>query len=65
MLVLHPTRGGGLFGLVWRIMILGKRRITKKLDYVNLIINYFNNRRGEGGGVSRGNIWVCISEEYN
>ena len=32
----HP-KGGGLFGLVWRIMLLGKRRSKKKFDYVALI----------------------------
>ena len=47
MAVPHP-RGGGLFGLVWSIILLGERRSTEKLDYVDLIINYFKKRRGGG-----------------
>ena len=42
--VTHPEKGGG-FGLVWRIILLGKNRSTKQLYYVALIINCFKKRR--------------------
>ena len=47
MAVPHP-KGGELFGLVWRIMSLDKRRSKNKLDYMVLIINHFKNRRVGG-----------------
>ena len=47
MSVLHP-KVGEKFGLVWRIMLLEKRRITKKLGYVALIINDLNKRKVRG-----------------
>ena len=42
MAVPHPKIGGGgeLFGILWRIILLVKIRITKQLYYVDLIINY-------------------------
>ena len=58
----HPKGGGGLFGLVWSIILLGGRRSTEKLDYVDLIINYFKKRRGGG---AKGPRWVSIFEAYN
>ena len=61
MSVLHP-KVGEKFGLVWRIMLLEKRRITKKLGYVALIINDLNKRRVGG---SMGHIRVSIFEAYN
>ena len=54
-----------MFGLVLRIMMLGKRRSTKKLDYMALIINYLNKRRVWGGWGSIGHIWVYIFEASN
>ena len=36
------------FGPVWRVMLSGKSKSTKQLDYVNFIINYLKNRRLEG-----------------
>ena len=50
-----------VFGLVLRIMMLGKRRIIKELDYVDLIINYLKR----GGWGSIGHIWVSIFEASN
>ena len=40
--------GGVLFGLVWRIMLLGENRSKKQLNCVDLIINYFKKRRVRG-----------------
>ena len=47
-----------MFGLVWRIMLLGKMSSTKQLDYVALIISYFKNRRV--GGFERAYTDICI-----
>ena len=44
----HLKWGGEGVGLVWRIMMLGKSRITKQLDYVDFIINYLKKRKVEG-----------------
>ena len=33
--------------------MLGKMSSTKKLDYMDLIVNYFKKRRGRGGGFKR------------
>ena len=52
-----------MFGLVLRIIMLGKMRSTKKLDYMALIINYLNKRRLWGGSI--GHIWVYIFEASN
>ena len=40
---LYPKGGG--FGLVWRIMLLGKRRSINKLDYMALVKNYLKKKR--------------------
>ena len=40
----HPKGKGGV-EIVWRIMLLGKRTSTKKLDHVDLILNYFQKRK--------------------
>ena len=42
--VLYP-KGGVFFGLVWRIMLLGKRRSINKLDYMALVKNYLKKKR--------------------
>ena len=48
LMVFFQPKGVKVFGLLWRIMLLDKRRRTNQLDYVALIINYFKKTRGRG-----------------
>ena len=48
MAVMHMWGGGGGGGLVWRIVLLGKRTNTKQLDYMALVINYLKKSRVGG-----------------
>ena len=40
----HPKGGLEVFGLLWRIILSSKTRITGKLGHVGSIINYFSKR---------------------
>ena len=59
---LHPKGGVCVFGLVWRIMLLGKIRSTKKFHSVALVLNYFRKRREF---FFRGRVWVSVFEASN
>ena len=55
-------KGGGLFGILWKIILLRKRRSTNKLDHVDFIVNYLKKMRMRG---LRENIWVSIFQVSN
>ena len=55
---MHPKKEGEMFGLVWKIILLGKRRTKNKLDHMGLIINYLNKRRV--GGLERAYMGIHI-----
>ena len=59
---LRIQKGGTLFGLVCRIMLLWKRRTKKLLYCVPFIINHLKETR-VGGLI--GNIWVSTFEAYD